>query len=84
MNPGFYRVDLNYAGEGRMVWRIENEEGDLVQNEQNSSHIYNFFEMGLLEFKKPGKHKITVRFIEGKNESASLKTIKLTPLETLD
>ena len=84
MNPGFYQVDLNYAGKGRMVWRIENEEGDLVQNQQNSSHIYSFFEMGLLEFKKPGKHKITVKFIEGDHESASLKTIKLTPLESLD
>jgi len=84
MNPGFYQVDLNYAGKGRMVWRIENEEGDLVQNQQNSSHIYNFFEMGLLEFKKSGKHTITVKFIEGDNKSASLKTIKLTPLESLD
>ena len=84
MTPGFYQVDLNYAGKGRMVWRIENEEGDLVQNQQNSSHIYSFFEMGLLEFKKPGKHTITVKFIEGDNKSASLKTIKLTPFETLD
>ena len=84
MEPGFYRVDLNYSGEGRIVWRVETEEGEMLQNEQNSSHVYNSYEMGLLKFNKPGKHTVTVSFIEGENEKASLKNIEFTPLEYLD
>jgi len=84
MQPGYYRVDLNYSGAGRMVWRVETEEGSLLQNEQNSSHLYNTYEMGLIKFDKPGKHTVSVSFIEGKNDKASLKSIEFTPLEYLD
>ena len=84
MEAGFYKIDLNYAGKGRMVWRITSGEGEIVQNQQNSSAIYNFFEMGLIEFKKPGKHQLTVSFMEGNAKSASLKAIRLTPFDTMD
>lgn len=84
MKPGYYQVDLNYAGKGRLVWRIENEEGELVQNQQNSSSVYTYFEMGLLKFSKPGKHLISVSFIEGEAGAASLQEIKFTPLESLE
>jgi len=84
MEAGQYRVDLNYSGTGRMVWRVETEEGDLLQNEQNSSQVYNTYEIGLINFDKPGKHKITVSFIEGNKEKASLKNIEFTPLDYLD
>jgi len=77
--PGYYKVDLNYAGSGRMVWRIETEEGGIVQNQQNSSHIYDYYDMGVLHFKEAGEHTITVSFIDGKNEAASLKEIRFTP-----
>lgn len=79
--PGYYQVDLNYAGEGRTVWKVTTEEGDLVQNEQNASHIYTFFQMGLIEFKKPGKHKVTVAFVDGQPEKASLKLIKFKAVD---
>ena len=84
MEPGHYRVDLNYSGVGRMVWRVETEEGEMLQNEQNSSHVYNTYEIGLIKFNKPGKHTVSVSFIEGKKEKASLKNIVFTPLEYLD
>ena len=84
MHPGYYRVDLNYSGDGRMVWRVETEEGEMLQNEQNSSHVYNTYEMGLIKFDKPGNHTVSVSFIEGKNDKASLKSIEFTPLEYLD
>lgn len=84
MTPGYYQVDLNYVGKERLVWRIENEEGALVQNQQNSSAVYNYYEMGLLKFKTPGKHTIKVSFVDGDAETASLKQIRLTPLETLE
>ncbi|PIB30417.1 alpha-L-fucosidase [Maribacter sp. 4U21] len=78
-NPGYYKVDLNYAGEGRLVWNVSTEEGSMIQNEQNSSHIYNYYEMGLLRFERPGKHEVTVSLVDGNKESASLKEIRFTP-----
>ena len=81
---GYYQVDLNYSGNDRLVWRIENEEGSMVQNQQNSSSVYKFFEMGLLKFDAPGKHKVSVSFIEGEIESVSLKEIRFTPLKNLE
>lgn len=84
MEPGYYQIDLNYAGNGRLVWRIENEEGELVQNQQNSSAVYKYFEMGLLKFSTAGKHKVSVSFIEGDAAALSLKEIKFTPLDSLE
>ncbi|WP_339838042.1 alpha-L-fucosidase [uncultured Maribacter sp.] len=84
MEAGYYQIDLNYAGQDRMVWRVESDEGYLVQNQQNSSHIYSFFQMGLLKFDKPGKHKIDVSFVEGEFEKASLKQIRFTPVGSLN
>ena len=84
MEPGYYQVDLNYAGKGRMVWRIESDEGAMVQNQQNSSHLYMFHQMGLIKFDKPGKHTISVSFIEGEIETASLRQIRFTPVASMD
>ena len=81
MKPGYYQVDLNYSGIGRMVWRIENDEGSLVQNEQNSSQVYSFYEMGLLKFDKVGLHTLWVSFVDGANDTASLKEIRLTRVD---
>ena len=60
MEEGYYHVELNYAGNGRLVWRIENEEGAVVQNQQNSSAVYKYYEMGLLKFENPGKHTVSI------------------------
>ncbi len=84
MEAGYYQVDLSYAGAGRLVWRIESAEGDMVQNQQNASHVYSFYEMGLLKFEKPGKHTVSVSLKEGDRASASLKEIKFTPLSSLE
>jgi len=81
MKPGYYQVDLNYSGNGRMVWRIENDEGSLVQNEQNSSQVYGFYEMGLLKFDKVGKHTLWVSFVNGAHDTASLKEIRLARVD---
>jgi alpha-L-fucosidase len=81
MKPGYYQVDMNYSGNGRMVWRIDNDEGSLVQNQQNSSQVYKYYEMGLLEFDKVGKHTLWVSFIDGANDTASLQEIRLTRVD---
>lgn len=84
MKAGYYQVDLNYSGNGRLVWSIENEENDLVQNQQNSSSVYNYFEMGLMKFESAGRHTISVSMVDGDREKVSLKEIKFTPLESLE
>ncbi|SDM04175.1 alpha-L-fucosidase [Kriegella aquimaris] len=84
MEPGYYQTELNYAGEGRLVWNITSDEGVVVQNQQNSSAVYSYYEMGLLKFEKPGKHTITVSLVDGNRKGASLKEIRLTPEESME
>lgn len=78
--PGDYRVDLTYAGKGRLVWGIDIEGGEHIQNEQNSSHNYQEFPIGWINFPKPGKYSVSVSCLEGDAESASLKSIRFTPV----
>ena len=84
MQPGYYQIDLNYAADGKTVWRMDSDEGAIVQNQQNGSHVYKYYEMGLMKFKKAGKHKVSVSIVEGNKEKASLKEIRFTPLESLE
>lgn len=76
--PGDYRIDLNYRGEGKLVWRIETGEGVKLQNQQNSSAIYQAHSFGLLPFKKAGRHTISVSLVEGPADKASLQSIRLS------
>jgi alpha-L-fucosidase len=78
---GDYRLDLIYKGEGRPVWRIVTDEGVTLQNQQAASSIYHAQPMGLLTFKQPGKHTITVTLVDGKRDKTSLESIRLTPAE---
>ncbi|WP_276166050.1 alpha-L-fucosidase [Zobellia alginiliquefaciens] len=84
LEPGYYQTELNYAGDGRLVWNITSEEGEVVRNQQNSSVVYNYYEMGLLKFNKPGKHTISVSLIDGEKSIASLKEIRLTPWASIE
>lgn len=81
LKPGNYLVELQYAGEGRLAWKIETSEGESIQNQQNSSAIYAFHPFGWVSFKTAGKKTITVSLLEGKFEKESLQGIKLTPVE---
>jgi len=82
--PGYNQVDLNYSGEGRMVWRVQSDRNNFVQNEQGSASIYNYFPMGLLKFDRSGKHTIKVSLINGSGEKASLHEIRFTPFESVE
>lgn len=77
LEPGYYHVDLTYAGSGRIGWAVEVEGGDRIQNQQNSSHNYQRFPIGWIQVSKPGHHKINVSSIDGDKQSASLKAIHL-------
>lgn len=79
--PGYYYVNLCYAGSGRLVWKTTTDEGLTIQNQQAATEKYVNYNMGLLEFKTPGKHTITVSLVEGNKKTSSLKSIVLTPLD---
>ncbi len=79
--PGDYAVELKYRGEGRTAWRIDTDEGVKLQNQQNSSPVYHSYPFGLLTFNRAGKHTLTVSFVEGNREKASLEAMRLSPTE---
>ena len=75
VQPGNYQVDLTYAGEGRLVWKVEVEGGESIKNQQNSSHNYQSFPIGWVDFPKPGRYKVSASCVEGETKTASLKAI---------
>jgi alpha-L-fucosidase len=78
---GDYYVDLTYRGEGRLVWRIETDEGVKLQNQQNSASVYHTYPFGLLNFAKAGKHTLTVSLVGGDRVKASLSAVHVRPVE---
>ena len=77
--PGYYYLDLRYRGDGRLVWKTITDEGVMVQNQQAATEKYQNYAMGILEFKKAGKHNITVSLVEGNRESSSLESMIIYP-----
>jgi len=80
LDPGDYLVELNYAGKGRLVWRVESDMGETLQNEQNSSHIFTSYPMGWMKFDTPGKHKVSVSLVNGDPNKSELAAIRFTPI----
>ena len=83
LKPGNYQVDLTYAGEPRLVWTVDVVGGQNIRNQQNASHNYQTFQMGWLNFPKPGKYKVNVSCVEGNTATASLKSISFTAIPEL-
>lgn len=85
LKPGNYHVDLTYSGEGRLVWKVEVEGGQAIQNQQNSSHNYQSFPIGWIEFPKAGRYKVSASCIDGTEKgslkTAGLKAIRFTALD---
>tara|TARA_R110001606_G_scaffold143046_1_gene282322 strand:- start:1096 stop:2880 length:1785 start_codon:yes stop_codon:yes gene_type:complete len=79
--PGYYYIDLEYKGEGRLVWKTTTDEGIKVQNQQAATNKYAFRNMGILEFKTAGNHTIKTSLVEGDAKTSSLKSIKLSPIK---
>ena len=73
--PGDYQVDLTYAGEGRLVWGVGVAGGEHIQNQQNSSHNYQTFPIGLIAFPAPGRYEVSISCLEGKIETGSLQAV---------
>lgn len=78
LRPGDYHVDLTYNGKGRIVWGVDIEGGRHIQNQQNSSHNYQSFPIGWINFPKAGKYTVSVSCLEGDLAEASLKAVHFT------
>lgn len=78
LKAGYYNVDLTYNGEGRIVWGVDVAGGQHIQNQQNSSHNYQKFPIGWINFPEPGRYTVSVSCIEGNLAQASLKAIHFT------
>ena len=79
LKPGDYNVELTYAGAGRVVWEVGIENGESIENQQNSSHNYQKFPIGWVNFPKTGRYRVSVSPKEGDLEKASLKSIHFKP-----
>ena len=84
MKPGLYYLDLNYKGEGRLVWKTTTDEGITLQNQQAATEKYNNYTMGIMDFKTAGKHTISVALVEGDPETSSLKSLAIRPISYLE
>lgn len=78
--PGYYYLDLRYKGENRVVWKIDTDEGIMIQNQQAATEKYQNYTMGILEFKTAGKHTISVALVEGEEETISLESAIIKPI----
>lgn len=78
LKSSYYNVDLTYSGTGRIVWGVDVAGGEHVQNQQNSSHNYQRFPIGWINFPRAGKHTVSVSCVEGDLAEASLKAIHFT------
>ena len=81
LEPGDYRVELCYRGKDRLVWNIKSSAGGVVQNQQAATSEYEYYPMGILSFKKPGKIDLSVSLVAGDSKTASLESIRLSRLE---
>ncbi|WP_421939310.1 hypothetical protein [Pedobacter sp.] len=81
IEPGHYYLSLNYKGKGKLVWKTTTDEGIIVQNQQPATEKYNTYPMGILTFKKAGKHTLTVALVEGEPTSSSLESIVIKPIK---
>lgn len=79
--PGSYQLSLHYAGTSRMVWRIDMEGGTFIQNQQGASSAYADYPIGQVTFDRPGKHRLSVRLLEGNMADASLTALTVMPVE---
>jgi alpha-L-fucosidase len=53
----------------------------MVQNQQAATEKYQSYRMGIIQFKKAGRHTITVSLVEGNPKTSSLESINIKPID---
>jgi len=79
--PGYYYLDVEHKGDGRLVWKTTTSEGIVVQNQQAATEKYDYRRMGIIEFKKAGNHTLKTSLVEGNPKTSSLKSIVISPIK---
>lgn len=81
MRPGYYQVALNYSGKGRLVWKVQADNKEVVQNQLSASTEYVCKSLGWMHFNQQGKYRIEVSLVDGDREITSLEGIRFTAIE---
>ncbi|HAL51016.1 MAG TPA: hypothetical protein DCP78_01965 [Sphingobacterium sp.] len=63
------------------MWKFENSAVEIVQNQQASASVYNWYPWGWMKFKAPGRYSVTVSFLEGDGDKVSLSALRFKPVE---
>lgn len=79
--PGYYYLDVEHKGDGRLVWKTTTSEGIVLQNQQAATEKYDYRRMGIIEFKKAGNHTLKTSLVEGDPKTSSLKSIVIRPIK---
>ena len=77
--PGQYKIELEHTGSGKVVWKVETDENEMIQNQQHATDRFHKSPIGWLEFKTPGRHKVSVSMVEGK-KTTGLSGIVFNPV----
>jgi alpha-L-fucosidase len=77
---GRYMIELTFSSDGPSVWRVETDEGTMIQNRQNASSVFHTCPIGWIKFEKAGRHSLKVSIPEGKRANTSLSALKITPV----
>lgn len=64
-----------------IIEAITTDEGIIVQNQQAATEKYQYYNMGIIEFKTAGKHTITISLVEGDPKTSSLKAVLIKPIK---
>ena len=79
--PGVYQVELLVRGDGRHVWRLESEEGELLQNQQGASSKFTKVPLGWMRFNAAGPHTVTLTMPDGASTPAEVASVTFTPVD---
>lgn len=77
---GFYDVELEYEGDGPVVWQVEVDGEPAIINRQKAGNSYNWHRLGWIEVKEDGRHCICVRAVGGDFGHAQVSAVKFNPV----
>lgn len=77
--PGTYNVTVEARGNGRCVWRIDTDEGQVLQNQQGVVSQFMQRPLGWLQFSTPGLHTLTLTMPEG-GGGCEVASLNITPV----
>lgn len=78
---GTYDVELEYKGDGPVLWQLEIDGKQVLLNSQKSANVYTWQRLGWIEIDNPGQHCICIRPVGEDYQHAVVSSIRLAPVE---